>query len=291
MSQPSGATLVVLAAGRAKRYGGCKPLAPVGPAGEAVIDLLASDALSAGFSTIVLVVGAATGDAIRYHVAHTWPRAVDARFARQATPSGTVDAVLAAGDQLDPGIPFGVGNADDLYGEVALGLLADHVGANASEHALVGFRLRNAVIGRSPVTRGVCTVDAQGLLTGIEERRQVTPTDGRFVAGDGRQPLELDPDASVSMNLWGFQPGVWPILRGASARARSSTEAEVLLPDMVAAMVSANGDAGAAPFRVLPADGRCIGVTHPDDLALVQADIAAQIGRGERPARLWTALG
>ena len=30
--------LVILAAGRARRYGGCKPLAPVGPRGEAVID-------------------------------------------------------------------------------------------------------------------------------------------------------------------------------------------------------------------------------------------------------------
>ena len=30
--------LVILAAGRAKRYGGCKPLAPVGTHGEAVID-------------------------------------------------------------------------------------------------------------------------------------------------------------------------------------------------------------------------------------------------------------
>ena len=49
--------LVVLAAGRARRYGGCKPLAPVGPDGEAVIDLLASDALAAGFGTIVLVIG------------------------------------------------------------------------------------------------------------------------------------------------------------------------------------------------------------------------------------------
>jgi len=34
---------VVLAAGRARRYGGVKPLAPVGPSGEAVIDLQAVD--------------------------------------------------------------------------------------------------------------------------------------------------------------------------------------------------------------------------------------------------------
>ena len=52
--------LVILAAGRARRYGGCKPLAPVGPNGEAVIDLVASDALAAGFDTIVLVLGPAT---------------------------------------------------------------------------------------------------------------------------------------------------------------------------------------------------------------------------------------
>ena len=38
--------LVVLAAGMAKRYGGCKPLAPVGLHGEAVIDLIAGDAVS-----------------------------------------------------------------------------------------------------------------------------------------------------------------------------------------------------------------------------------------------------
>jgi CTP:molybdopterin cytidylyltransferase MocA len=63
--------LVILAAGRARRYGGCKPLAPVGPRGEAVIDLVASDALAAGFGSIVLVLGPATGPAIRYHVTGT----------------------------------------------------------------------------------------------------------------------------------------------------------------------------------------------------------------------------
>ena len=36
-----------------------------------------------------------------------------------------------------------------------------------------------------------------------------------------------------------------------------------------------------------PAQGRCIGVTHPDDLALVQAELNRQVAAGERPARLW----
>ena len=55
--------LVMLAAGMAKRYGGCKPLAPVGLHGEAVIDLNASDARRAGFGEIVLVLGPLSGPA------------------------------------------------------------------------------------------------------------------------------------------------------------------------------------------------------------------------------------
>ncbi len=65
--------LVVLAAGMAKRYGGCKPLAPVGLHGEAVIDLTASDAEAAGFGDVVIIVGPQTGPAIAYHVRQCFP--------------------------------------------------------------------------------------------------------------------------------------------------------------------------------------------------------------------------
>src|SRR5580693_2009218 len=100
-----GPPLVILAAGRARRYGGVKPLAPVGPSGEAVIDLLASDALAAGFGSLVLVIGPSTGPAIRYHVEQGWPGAVDVRFAVQEAPLGTVDAALAAVPHLASGAP------------------------------------------------------------------------------------------------------------------------------------------------------------------------------------------
>ncbi len=88
--------LVVLAAGMARRYGGCKPLAPIGLHGEAVIDLLVSDALSAGFGQIILVVHPETGPAIKYHIERCWPTSVEVSFAEQRLPLGTVHAVLAA---------------------------------------------------------------------------------------------------------------------------------------------------------------------------------------------------
>jgi MobA-like NTP transferase domain len=281
----AGLTLVVLAAGRAKRYGGCKPLAPVGPHGEAVIDLVASDALAAGFETIVLVLGPSTGPAIRYHVEHTWPDAVDVHFAVQPAPLGTVSAVLSASDYVGD-TPYGVGNADDIYGSDGCALLATHLRVGGDTNALVGYRLADAVIGFSPVTRGICRVTDDGLLLGVDERRQVHATaEGGFVAGDGREPRELSADARVSMNLWGFTPAFHKVLQGAmDAAVDASEESEVLLPEVVARSL------GTSTFSLLAAQGRCVGVTHHDDLALVQAELNRQVAAGERPAGLWPSL-
>lgn len=291
----SGPVLVVLAAGRARRYGGVKPLAPVGPAGEPVLDLLASDAISAGFSTIVVVVGPVTGPAIRYHVDRTWPGAVDVRFALQEAPLGTVHAVLSAAPHLEPGEHFGVCNADDLYPVEALSLLADHLAGGGATQALVGFSLAGAVLGDGPVTRGICETDERGMLRSIVERRQVTAVgDGRFVAKDGLSPSELDGDTLVSLNLWGFGPEMPAVLAAAMAEAQhASEEAEVLLPDVVDELVRGGRPGGleAAPFRVIPTQARCIGVTHPEDVALAQIELAVQVGAGERPALLWSAAG
>jgi MobA-like NTP transferase domain len=285
MSQSSNLALVILAAGRARRYGGCKPLAPVGLHGEAVIDLVASDALAAGFGTIVLVLGPSTGPAIRYHVEHTWPGAVDVRFATQPAPLGTVDAVLSASDHVGDA-PYGVGNADDIYGRDACAQLVAHLRTHGDVNALVGFRLADAVIGSSPVTRGICRVSDDGTLLGVDERRQVTPgPDGGFVSGDGRQPTALSPDDRVSMNLWGFTPAFHKILQAAmDAASDASEDSEVLLPEVVASSLTTSS------FTVLRARGRCIGVTHPDDLSLVQTELNRQVAAGERPAALWPSL-
>jgi hypothetical protein len=274
--------LVILAAGRARRYGGVKPLAPVGPRGEAVIDLVASDALAAGFGSIVLVLGPATGPAIRYHVEHTWPAHVDVRFALQDAPLGTAHAVLSASEHVGD-TSYGVGNADDIYGRDACFLLSAHLMALDPTNALVGFRLADAVVGTAPVTRGICQVGPDGQLLRVDERRQVTALGGgRFASADGLEPSELSPDARVSMNLWGFTPAFHKTLQAAMAAATgASEEAEVLLPEVVAESLDA------CPFTVLPAAGRCIGVTHPDDLELVQGEVARLVGQGARAAALW----
>jgi hypothetical protein len=296
----SAPSLVVLAAGMARRYGGCKPLAPIGTNGEAVIDLLVSDAVAAGFGQIVLVLHPETGPSIRYHVEQCWPASVDVAFAWQRLPLGTVHAVLAAKEALGTDRSFAVANADDVYGEVAMGLLAGHLGSTTGEHALVGYALRTTVATDDPVTRGVCRVGPDGLLTGLTERRKVArqPDGVSFRSEDGLEPADIDGDVPASVNLWGFQPAIWEPFESAMAASGLDEEAliaevaaggtppkaEVLLPEVVSTMVAAGTG---LPFRVIPTDATVVGVTHAADLPVVTGELARQVAWGIRPGSLW----
>ena len=67
----------------------------------------------------------------------------------------------------------------------------------------------------------------------------------------------------------------------------ASEDAEVLLPELIGQMVSGDVTVASdhlAQIAVLPTTSACVGVTHPGDLEVVQADIRAQIERGERSA-------
>ncbi len=281
VARVSSPSLVILAAGRARRYGGIKPLAPIGPNGEGIIDLIAGDAYSAGFENIVVVVNPDTGPVIRDHIETHWPRDRHVSFAIQEVPSGTVNAVLAAEAHVDVSQPFGVANADDLYGRQAMFDLGEHL--IGGEHScLVGFRLQNALVGPDPVTRGVCVVEGTR-LSEIHERRGVTLIEGEFHANDGHEPSLLSPSTVVSMNLWGFNHVTWELLDEARRTTEHSIDAELLLPEIVGHYV-ANGK---LDVDVIISESRCVGVTHPGDLDVVQRDIREQIARGERPAHIF----
>jgi len=297
---PDAPALVVLAAGMARRYGGCKPLAPIGPHGEAVLDLLAGDAVRAGFGRIVLVLHPETGPAIRYHVDQCWPRSVDVAFAEQRLPLGTVHAVLAAEAVLGGATSFAVSNADDVYGEEAMAVLSGHLRSPAAEHVLVGYRLRSTVATDDPVTRGICTVGPDGLLVSLDERRQVhtDPASGGFVSEDGLEPPALSGDLPASVNLWGFRSDIWPVFHTAMdgsgldeeallaqvAAGGEVPKAEVLLPEVVSEMVA---DGTGLPVRVVTTDAKLVGVTHAADLPVVSAELARQVAWGVRPANPW----
>ena len=282
MTEPA---LLILAAGRARRFGGIKPLAPIGPSGEAVIDLLAHDAVTAGFTRIAIVINDTTGPVIKEHIAQHWNLdQLKVDFAVQDEPHGTVHAVLAASEVI-AGSAFAVSNADDLYGPAALAHLYNHLSSNASENAMVAFQLERTLVGSSPVTRGVCHIDQDGRLVGIDERRGVhRDENGTIAVDDGLSPAVLDPTLRVSMNLWAFASGMWPVFARAMAEHDLAT-GEVLLPVVVDHLIHgtmAGVDTALRTISVYTSDENCVGVTHPGDLELVQQHIIEQVDAGNR---------
>ncbi len=233
--------------------------------------------MTAGFEDIVIVVNHDTGPTIQGHVAQHWPKEHRVSFAFQEKMRGTVDAVLAAEEFVDHDRPFGVSNADDLYGLDALMKLGGHLSAS-TDCCLVAFQLENSLIGDLPVSRGTCEV-ANGRLTHVEERRNVHFTPDGLEADDGLVPRFLSPEALVSMNLWGFQPTIWPLIHREVHEHDFGASAEVLLPTFVARVMAREH----LVFTVLETSSRCIGVTHAEDLPLAQFLVREEIKSGLRP--------
>ncbi len=275
-------TLVVLAAGLGTRFGGLKQLAPVGPNGEAIIDYSARDALAAGFEHAVVIVRSEIDEQVRAHLAQRWPRELAADFVlqdrdpigiahRREKPLGTAHATLAT-RSLVPG-DFAVINADDHYGPEAYRLLAEFLrSGDRDAESLVGFRVRNTLLSPRPVTRALCRTDVDGRLLEIAEGTITTAEDGSLTWSDGTRQEQLGDDALVSMNCWGFRQSIFDRLAVAVdefLRAGGADgSGEVLLPTVVGEMITEGRS-----VVVLPSDDLCLGITHADDVAVLQQSL------------------
>jgi hypothetical protein len=274
--------LVVMAAGHGRRFGGLKQLAAVGPNGEALMDYTARDALEAGFDHVVLVVRDDVRDELLEHIAAYWPPEIHVTAVTQGAIAGTAQAVASTAAAVDSS--FGVANADDLYGPAAMKRLAREIELLLpDEHVIVGYPLDQTVLTDAPVTRGVCLTTG-GYLEVVQEqtvrRREGGGFTGRPIRAAASEPAaELSGAEVVSMNLWGFSEGIYDDLERALAAFDpgpadngEGKPPELLLPDVVAKIVVS----GLARVRVVETTGRCIGLTHPDDVPLVRRIVATE---------------
>jgi CTP:molybdopterin cytidylyltransferase MocA len=254
-------SLVVLAAGMGRRFGALKQVTPVGPTDEALVDHTIADAVAAGVDRVVVVVR----PEIRAEVVG-WverrcavPLVVVSQpgpVAPRTKPWGASEAVALALEAV-PG-PAIVANADDHYGADAVSALVAWMRSAAAEPglgALVTWPLAATLSPQGAVSRAVCRIAPDGRLLGMVEHHDLTSSSA------------LDPEAPVSMNLWGLPASVGPALGAAVSAFQAShaddPEAELPLPTAIDGLLAA----GSLSVTVLPAGTTWVGVTHPDDLA------------------------
>ncbi len=298
-------TLVVLAAGMGSRFGGAKQVEAVGPSGEIILDYSVFDALAAGFSRIVCVVRDEVEAVLRPRLTRQLAGRCDVTFVAQrvddvpaacpvpagrSRPWGTGQAVLACREVLSG--PFVVVNADDFYGARAFATVARFLmaadGPPTTRNALVGYALAATLTEHGTVSRGVCEVNPCGRLLSIVERHGVERREREIGFRDRAGAWQAIPtDACASMNFWGLDPSLLPLLerefRGFFASAPGEAD-EFRLPTAIGSLL----DAHDAAVHVLRTESTWLGVTHREDLASVRSRIAAQVAAGSYPSPLWS---
>lgn len=295
--------LVLLAAGLGSRYGGLKQLDPLGPGGATLMDYAVYDGWRAGFGAVVFVIRPEMAEAFEQQVGTRYRGRLPVRVAFQRAealppphvvppgrtrPWGTTQAVLAAREAVDGS--FAVLNADDCYGRDAIAAAARFLATrppDATDHAVIGYRLDQTASPSGGVNRAVLRVSASGFLEGVAETRElVAAPDGTFTGTGPEGPVRVAADALVSMNLWAFTPAIFPLLDASFRRfleAAPGATGESYLPDAVQQAL----DRRETRVRVLPTASRWCGVTYAADRAWVQRELAAAVARGEYPGELW----
>ncbi len=299
-------TLVILAAGVGSRYGGLKQLDAVGPHNQSILDYSVYDALQAGFDRIVFVIRKEIEGPCREFILERYQSRIPCELvfqeldalpegfavpAGRTKPWGTGHAVLVCSDVVDD--PFCVINADDFYGRTAYTEMArflTNVDAGAPElpFAMVAFSLANTLSEHGSVSRGACEVDSRKNLVSVTECTGIQRApQGLAHETPGEETRRLADNDPVSLNFWGFTPGIFSHLERQFGvflqTAGPDPKVEFYLPGAVDQLIQEQK----AVVSVLESAQRWVGVTYQADKALVMAHIQDLTDRGDYPEKLW----
>lgn len=302
--------LVIMAAGLGSRYGGLKQLDAMDEGGHRLIDYAVFDAKRAGFETVFFIIREENQSDFHELIGRRMEKYMKVTYVHQelqnlpeglhvpperTKPLGTGHAVWCCRNAVDA--PFAVINADDYYGAGAYrqmyGFLTALPENAAASYAMAGYRLERTLSEHGTVARGICRVNADGCLAGIDEQTSIQRRDGVICcqADGGERRRILEPDTVVSMNMWGLTPDIFQALDdGLHCFLRTELfenplKSECYLPKEIGRLI----EEGSARVRVLPVDEQWYGVTYKEDKPLVSAALSRMREEGIYPEQLWEA--
>ena len=298
-------TLLIMAAGLGSRYGGNKQIDRIGPNGEILMEYSIHDAMEAGFDKVVFVIRKSMDETFREMIGNKIAKKVEVHYAYQEydtlpdgfvppaerkKPYGTVHAVVCAKSLIQE--PFAVINADDYYGKSAFVSMAaslKRLREAENRASMVAYYLKNTISKNGHVTRGICSKDENGHLVKVVETYSILPFPDGTIRDIHNDPngIILDPDALVSMNLWGFSPSFFQagekylsdFLKDDSL---DPLKKECLLPALVDHLMHTAG----LQVEVLSTDAVWFGVTYKEDKDYVTAELKKLHDSGAYPPAL-----
>jgi len=258
--------IVFMVAGISSRFGGkIKQFAKVGPKNETLIEYSLNQALPAGFTKIIFIIGEKTqapfkkafkdhyrGIPIYYPVQTYDPETRD-------KPWGTVDALCAISKSID--CPFVVCNGDDIYGKETFKILAEHLKTNTTA-ATLGYKLGKSIPDQGEANRGIFKTDEQGDVKEIKEVFDISK--------QNLKEKNLSPDDLCSMNIFALHPKTVYLLKEILDKFKQENagdrKAECLLPNELGKLI----DGKKLVMKLYPTDEQWFGVTRPEDEEIVR---------------------
>lgn len=277
--------LVVLAAGMGSRYGGLKQIDTIDDRGHIMIDYSIYDAIRAGFRDFTFIIKHAIEDDFKAVMnSHLAGKDINVKYVFQeidkipdgyrvpegrAKPWGTAHALLCCRGIVNA--PFAVINADDYYGANAFTNIFDFLSSTEDDekyhYCMVGYRIKNTVTEKGTVARGICSSNEHGMLTEVTERTSISSVGDRIYYTEQGKDYPLDPNALVSMNLWGFTPSFieecakrFPAFLEKTVPSNPE-KAEFYIPGVVDDLIKE----GKADVKVLENRDKWHGVTYKED--------------------------
>jgi len=292
-------TLLLMAAGRGSRYGKLKQFDDLGPAGEFLMEFSMFDAISNGFSHIVVVTQKDNVAYLKEYLQSRLPNTVKLDVVAQELsdlpegcsftgerpkPWGTAHAVWTARHVISE--PFAVINADDYYGQPAYARAASFIGQSKSNggFGLIAYTLEDTLSPHGSVSRGVCSQDGDQLLS-VDERLEII-REGAAVK-DLDSGLNFTGKELVSMNFWVCHPDIFKQIeadfRHFLNTAADATKGEIYLPFVIQDMLKH----GKAQVQVIPSGSDWFGVTYAADKETAVDALQSLTHASKYPSPLW----
>ncbi|MDA3944865.1 MAG: hypothetical protein PF694_15150 [Bacteroidetes bacterium] len=297
--EPKQVTLVIMAAGKASRFGAVKQLTAVDANGACLMDFMVFDAIRIGFKKIVLIVNEQVEADIMNHLA--WAKdKVEVEFVRQKMlvnefvstnnipkrykPWGTGHALLTVESAVDSA--FVLINADDFYGYETLLKAFDFLQNNTlrNRYAMVSYLLGKTLLPGKVYSRAICVADRNGNLKTLTEYEDLQLDEQKICAVSTAKPVPSE--SNVSMNCWAFTPDVFEKVKQefiVFLERNPAVDQEFFLPSAIRQIIQK----GTAQVQILNTDAVWFGLTYNEDLLHVQEQINRLVRLGIYPQKLW----
>tara|TARA_R110002074_G_scaffold401493_1_gene599843 strand:+ start:8901 stop:9779 length:879 start_codon:yes stop_codon:yes gene_type:complete len=290
-------TLLLMAAGSGSRYGKLKQFDDLGPNGEFLMEFAIYDAIQNNFEQIVVITKKENVSFLEEHLTKRLPKTIKLNvLAQELTdlpdgvtftgerkkPWGTAHAVWTARNVIDG--PFVVINADDFYGQSAYKRAADFMKSDDNAYALLGYTLKNTLSEHGSVSRGVCEVKGDNLIS-VQERLKLIQKDDKIVDEDSN--LNFTGDEQASMNFWVCRPSIFDKIESEFRLFLNDDDrianSELYIPSMIQEMLQANE----IEVKCIPSGGDWFGVTYASDKEKAMNSLKEKSDSGKYPAPIW----